>query len=73
MQWHIILFIFNYDFPPDMEEYVHRFGRTGGRPGKIGKSIRLLAEEDWRYVGELVVVGIMDGLSRKCLTGLGGV
>jgi len=45
--------VFNYDMPKDMEEYVHRIGRTG-RAGKTGKSITLFAREDWRKAPELV-------------------
>ena len=50
-------YVFNYDFPPDMEEYVYRFSMTGMQ-GKMGESISLLAEGDWRYAEELV--GIME-------------
>jgi len=47
--------VFNYDFPRDMEEYVHRIGRTG-RAGKTGTSISLWAKGDWRHAGELVEI-----------------
>merc|ERR1719500_167058 len=39
--------VFNYDFPKDMEEYVHRIGRTG-RAGKRGTSISLWERRDWK-------------------------
>ena len=41
----------------DMEEYVHRVGRTG-RAGKTGTSISLWANNDWRKASELI--GIME-------------
>ena len=41
----------------DMEEYVHRVGRTG-RAGKTGTSISLWARDDWRKASELI--GIME-------------
>merc|ERR1719341_2732733 len=47
--------VFNYDFPKDLEEYVHRIGRTG-RAGKTGTSISLWAKQDWRKAGELVTI-----------------
>merc|ERR1712112_358610 len=47
--------VFNYDFPKDMEEYVHRIGRTG-RAGKSGTSISLWERRDWRKAGELVSI-----------------
>jgi len=54
--------VFNYDFPRDMEEYVHRIGRTG-RAGKTGTSISLWAKSDWRHAGELV--GIMEEAGQE--------
>merc|ERR1719500_610104 len=47
--------VFNYDFPKDMEEYVHRIGRTG-RAGKRGESISLWERRDWRKAPELVTI-----------------
>jgi len=47
--------VFNYDFPKDLEEYVHRIGRTG-RAGKRGTSISLWERRDWRKAGELVTI-----------------
>jgi len=54
--------VFNYDFPRDMEEYVHRIGRTG-RAGKTGTSISLWSKSDWRHAGELV--GIMEEAGQE--------
>nr|XP_053646915.1 probable ATP-dependent RNA helicase DDX43 [Cherax quadricarinatus] len=45
--------ILNYDCPRDMEEYVHRVGRTG-RAGRIGIAYTLVTREDWRNAGKLV-------------------
>merc|ERR1740131_904439 len=47
--------VFNYDFPRDMEEYVHRIGRTG-RAGKSGTSISLWERRDWKHAKELVEI-----------------
>ena len=48
-----ITHVYNYDFPRNIEEYVHRVGRTG-RAGKTGISITLLTRNDWRVAGELI-------------------
>ncbi|CAK7309856.1 Probable ATP-dependent RNA helicase DDX43 [Vulpes lagopus] len=50
---HDITHVYNYDFPRNIEEYVHRVGRTG-RAGKTGISITLLTRNDWRVAGELI-------------------
>lgn len=47
--------IFNYDFPRNVEEYVHRIGRTG-RAGKTGISITLMTREDWKHAAELIKI-----------------
>ncbi|XP_021914078.1 probable ATP-dependent RNA helicase DDX43 isoform X2 [Zootermopsis nevadensis] len=47
--------IFNYDFPRNIEEYVHRVGRTG-RAGKTGESISLITREDWAQAKELIAI-----------------
>merc|ERR1711915_728328 len=47
--------VFNYDFPRDMEEYVHRIGRTG-RAGKTGTSISLWSRQDWKHAEELIEI-----------------
>ena len=48
-----ITHVYNYDFPRDMEEYVHRVGRTG-RAGKTGTSISLWDKSDWKHAEELI-------------------
>lgn len=47
--------ILNYDFPRNIEEYVHRVGRTG-RAGRTGKAITLFTREDWRHARELIAI-----------------
>ncbi|XP_059351752.1 uncharacterized protein LOC130694111 [Daphnia carinata] len=46
-------YVVNYDLPTDIEEHVHRVGRTG-RVGNVGKSIRFFEEERVAGAGELV-------------------
>lgn len=50
-----ITVIINYDFVKDIEEYVHRVGRTG-RAGKTGHAITLLTRKDWRKANDLIEV-----------------
>lgn len=47
--------IFNFDFPRNIEEYVHRIGRTG-RAGKSGESISLVTRKDWGSAAELIKI-----------------
>eukprot|EP00116_Pleurobrachia_bachei_P001978 sb/3462240/ len=50
-----ITHVINYDFPRDMEDYVHRVGRTG-RAGKEGTAVSLFTREDWRKSTELIKI-----------------
>ncbi|XP_046474015.1 probable ATP-dependent RNA helicase DDX43 [Neodiprion pinetum] len=50
-----ITHVFNYDFPRDIEEYVHRVGRTG-RAGKTGQSITLMTRSDWSHAKKLIEI-----------------
>lgn len=45
-----ITYVFNFDFPRNIEEYVHRVGRTG-RAGKKGQAISLMEKRggDWKH------------------------
>ncbi|KAM4041225.1 putative ATP-dependent RNA helicase DDX43 isoform 1-T2 [Anomaloglossus baeobatrachus] len=52
---HDITHVFNFDFPRNIEEYVHRVGRTG-RAGRFGESITLVTRNDWRVAGELITI-----------------
>ena len=47
-----ITHVFNYDFPQDPENYVHRIGRTA-RAGKKGKAFSLACEEYVFYLEPL--------------------
>ncbi|ERL92627.1 hypothetical protein D910_09940 [Dendroctonus ponderosae] len=50
-----ITHVLNYDFPKNIEEYVHRVGRTG-RAGKTGESISYVTKSDWAQAAELVKI-----------------
>ncbi|XP_008054486.1 probable ATP-dependent RNA helicase DDX43 [Carlito syrichta] len=52
---HDITHVYNYDFPRNIEEYVHRIGRTG-RAGRTGESITLITRNDWRVAPELISI-----------------
>lgn len=47
--------VLNYDFPKNIEEYVHRVGRTG-RAGKTGESISYFTRNDWAQAAELIKI-----------------
>ncbi|XP_076260072.1 putative ATP-dependent RNA helicase DDX43 [Rhynchophorus ferrugineus] len=47
--------VINYDFPKNIEEYVHRVGRTG-RAGKTGESISYFTRENWANASELIKI-----------------
>ncbi|KAK3089089.1 hypothetical protein FSP39_000647 [Pinctada imbricata] len=57
-----ITYVFNYDFPRNMEEYVHRVGRTG-RAGRTGTSLTLLTRGDWRSAQQLI--NIMEEANQE--------
>ncbi|XP_060535000.1 probable ATP-dependent RNA helicase DDX43 [Cylas formicarius] len=50
-----ITHVLNYDFPKNIEEYVHRVGRTG-RAGKTGESISYFTRKDWGQAAELIKI-----------------
>ncbi|XP_058804198.1 probable ATP-dependent RNA helicase DDX43 isoform X2 [Phymastichus coffea] len=50
-----ITHVFNYDFPKDIGEYVHRVGRTG-RAGRTGESISLVTRKDWGVAEDLIKI-----------------
>ena len=52
---HDVSHVFNFDFPRNIEEYVHRVGRTG-RAGKSGYSITLMEWRDRRNAKELIAI-----------------
>lgn len=47
--------VLNYDFPRNIEEYVHRVGRTG-RAGKTGEAITFFTYNDWANAGHLISI-----------------
>lgn len=50
-----ITYVFNYDFPRNIEEYVHRVGRTG-RAGKTGTAISVMCRSDWGSAEDLIKI-----------------
>lgn len=63
--------VYNYDLPGDMENYVHRIGRTA-RAGKKGVSISFCSEKDYeeldkieRYIGHKLNVLPVDETKLK--------
>ncbi|NXN47086.1 DDX43 helicase, partial [Rhinoptilus africanus] len=52
---HDITHVFNFDFPRNIEEYVHRVGRTG-RAGRTGEAITLVTKSDWKVASELIEI-----------------
>lgn len=54
----------NYDFPRNIEEFVHRVGRTG-RAGKFGESISYFTRADWGQAKELIT--ILEEAQQVCL------
>lgn len=50
-----VKFVINYDFPNQIEDYVHRIGRTG-RAGAHGASFTFLTSDKYRLAKELVKI-----------------
>ena len=47
-----ITLVINYDVPDDVDNYVHRIGRTG-RAGKKGTAITFVLKKDTKYLQEI--------------------
>merc|ERR1719506_597354 len=47
-----IKFVINYDFPTQIEDYIHRIGRTG-RAGATGTAFTFFTQKNGHYAGEL--------------------
>merc|ERR1719410_578507 len=47
--------VVNFDFPLDIENYIHRIGRTG-RANKKGSSLTYMTIDDCRYAGKLIKI-----------------
>ncbi|CAO1425302.1 unnamed protein product [Diamesa serratosioi] len=45
--------VVNFDFPRNIEEYVHRVGRTG-RAGRTGIALSFFTRENWNSAAELI-------------------
>ncbi|KAJ1633667.1 P-loop containing nucleoside triphosphate hydrolase protein [Pavlovales sp. CCMP2436] len=52
--------VVNYDFPPALEDYVHRIGRTG-RAGRKGEAVSFFGRADERLAGPLVQLLLKHG------------
>lgn len=50
-----ITYVVNYDFPRNIEEYVHRVGRTG-RANRLGTSLSFMTRHDWGSAAELIEI-----------------
>lgn len=50
-----ITYVVNYDFPRNIEEYVHRVGRTG-RANRLGTSLSFFTRSNWGSAGELIEI-----------------
>ncbi|XP_037928689.1 probable ATP-dependent RNA helicase DDX43 [Teleopsis dalmanni] len=48
-----ITHVINFDFPRNIEEYVHRVGRTG-RAGRTGTAISYITRSDWGVAKDLI-------------------
>jgi len=55
--------VVNYDFPQDIETYVHRIGRTG-RIGNKGTSITFVAVNEWDSNSPLEQMGVLQSLLK---------
>ena len=60
--------IINFDFPREIEDYVHRVGRTG-RAGKSGRAVTFMVREDWRHAAELIdILAKNEAVSLRSVT-----
>jgi len=50
-----IKYVINYDFPNQIEDYVHRIGRTG-RAGAMGSSYSFFTSDKFKLAGDLIHV-----------------
>ena len=48
-----VSYVFNYDMPQNLEEYVHRIGRTA-RMGRDGTAITFVTEWDFPMLDDLL-------------------
>lgn len=52
-----IKYVVNYDLPKQIEDYVHRIGRTG-RAGASGSAYALMCKKDFMMAPDLIKVSI---------------
>ena len=50
-----VMMVINYDFPPKVEDYVHRIGRTG-RAGEKGTACTFMSPADGRHARALITI-----------------
>lgn len=50
-----VKFVINYDFPNNLEDYVHRIGRTG-RAGATGTAITFFTSDNFKLARQLVEI-----------------
>merc|ERR1719183_2185912 len=50
-----IKYVINYDFPNNIEDYIHRVGRTG-RAGATGSSYTFFTQEKFKHANDLIKV-----------------
>merc|ERR1711862_765349 len=50
-----IKFVINYDFPNNIEDYVHRIGRTG-RAGATGSAYTFFTSDKFKHANDLIAV-----------------
>merc|ERR1712186_115381 len=50
-----IKYVINHDFPAQIEDYIHRVGRTG-RAGATGSSYTFFTQDKFRHAKDLVAV-----------------
>jgi len=50
-----IKFVINYDFPNNIEDYVHRIGRTG-RAGRTGSAYTFFTSDKFKHAGDLISI-----------------
>merc|ERR1711953_1302028 len=75
-----IKYVINYDFPNQIEDYIHRVGRTG-RAGATGSSYTFFTQDKFRHAKDLIKVlqeanqpvpTELERLASSCGSGGGG-
>jgi ATP-dependent RNA helicase DDX3X len=58
-----VSYVFNYDMPTNIDDYIHRIGRTG-RCGNKGTSISFVNERNKPILKDLII--LLKKLNKKC-------